>query len=157
MFLFHLEITRLAPGTICTFRMSVNPVLSLQIRCQRNINKMHHKYTKVHTGIWSGRGSSVCTEHAWPADLADSWLIRWVVVNNHLVSFIDLVRLQHCGFELRTWWRWSHHPHLQKELKTMSINSCAYSMEYALTVIPTQKEPNAPIQTLMHKHVTVQH
>lgn len=37
----------------------------------------------------------------------------------------------------------------------MSINSCAYSMEYALTITPTQKEPNALIQTLMHKYVTV--
>lgn len=35
----------------------------------------------------------------------------------------------------------------------MSINSFAYSIEYALTVTPTQKEPNAPVQILMHKYV----
>lgn len=55
--------------------------------------------------------------HAWPADLAHGWLIRRVLVNNHLVAFIDLVRLLKCGSELRTWWRRSYHPHLQKELK----------------------------------------
>lgn len=43
--------------------------------------------------------------YTWPADLAHSWFIRWVLVNNHLVTFIDLVRLLKCGFELRTWWR----------------------------------------------------
>lgn len=55
--------------------------------------------------------------HTWPADLAHSWLIRWILVNNRLVTFIDLVRLLKCGSELRTWWRRSYHPHLQKGLK----------------------------------------
>lgn len=65
--------------------------------------------------------AELCPECIWPSDLIYSWFVRWVLVNNHLVTFIDLVRLLKCGFELWTWWRWSHHPHLQKKLNTFII------------------------------------
>lgn len=36
----------------------------------------------------------------------------------------------------------------------MFINSFIYSMEYALTVTPTLKDPKVSIQILKQKHVT---
>lgn len=110
----------MASGKICAFRMSSIPwsylfADTLQIEYKLNVPQINQEFTQWYQ--IEGKVAFAQKNYTWPADLAHSWFIRWVLVNNHLVAFIDLVRLLKCGFELRTWWRWSHHPHLQKELK----------------------------------------
>lgn len=63
----------------------------------------------------SQASSQVSQPSCVTSDLALTRLIRWIVMNNHLVEFVDLVRGIERSFELWTGWHGAHQPHLQKE------------------------------------------